>query len=201
MKNTSLRVALNMTTLSVPEKIRKATAVVDALTAHADVFAAPNPDLKTISEIIDNLNTAYLAASDGGKSKTIAMHDLENELMTLMHQLAAYVEQVAGGDESTVHLSGLDVKKKAGIVKAEFSVTPIGHGQAIMQVKARKDAVYKWQYSANTGAPAPVWVDALYSRVSKVSIQRLAVGVYFFRVVFINGTTEQESSTLSVAVN
>jgi hypothetical protein len=201
MKNNSLKVALNMTTLSVPEKIRKATAVVDALTTNADVFTAPDPDLKTISETINNLNTAYLATADGGKSKTAAMHDLENDLMKQMTYLAAYIEQVADGDESTVHLSALDVKKKVGAGRTEFSVTPKGHGQAILQVKARKGSVYKWQYSANNGAATTAWVDALYSKVSKVSIQGLAAGVYFFRVIFIEGTSEHESSTLNVAVN
>src|ERR1700750_3326701 len=111
MKSNSLKVALNMYTLSVPEKIKKATALVDALTNNADVFATPSPDLKTVSTVIGNLTTAYLATADGSKTKTAAMHDTEAELMKLMKQLAVYVEQTADDDESIVHLSGLDIKK------------------------------------------------------------------------------------------
>src|SRR6202012_5637915 len=144
-------------------KIKKATAVLNALTDHADVFVAPNPDLKTFSDTIDSLNDAYLATADGGKSKTLAMREAEEELMMQMIQLAAYVEQVADGDESIILLAAFDVKRKGQHTTPEFSATLAGQGQVILRVKARKKVIYKWQYSADNGTAAPAWTDASYS--------------------------------------
>ncbi len=203
MKKNSLRVALLMDKLTIAAKIIKARLIVDAITNNASVFVTPNPPLATVTLAIKELSNAYDDTADGGKSKTAIMHDKEAVLMNLLHKIANYVEDVANDDEAIVHLATLDVKKKV-IVKntAEFEVFQWNDRGAVgLKVKARKKTIYKWQY-CKSPLESNTWVDAITTDVAHATIGDLEIGsYYYFRVVFIDGTSEHLSKVLGFAVN
>lgn len=190
MKKNSLKVALNMSTLSVPDKINKALTIVANITANPTVFTTPNPALATISAAITNLQTAWNNAQDGGKTLTAIMHDKEGDLMKLMNDLAHYVEGIANYDESIVHLAGMDVKKKNIIPTVTFDAKPTKNaGEIRVRTKYIKYTFFKWQYS-NDGI---TWLDFKTTSTSKVIINGLTSAVkYWFRVALIDVNGEHE---------
>jgi len=88
--NKILRVALNMSQLSVPDKINKATAIVAGISSNAGVFTSPTPALNTVNAAILALQIAWNNAQDGGKTKKAIMHDKETKLMKLVTDLSHY---------------------------------------------------------------------------------------------------------------
>lgn len=201
MKKNSLKVALNMSTLSVPDKINKATTIVAKITASPVVFASPNPALATVTLAIKDLQTAWENAQDGGKTLTAIVHDKEGDLMKLMNDLAHYVEGVAGYDENTIHLAGMDVKKKTTPgSSATFEAKATANiGEAKVHTKYVKNTFYKWQYCPN---PIGTWVDYKTTSTSKIIISGLTSGTkYWFRVALIDVDGEHPfGSPVSCAV-
>ena len=104
------KVSLNLARLTVPVKIEKARQVVTALTEQATIFVAPTPNLATITSAVNDLETAYTHAQDGGKSKTAWMHTKENALDDLLTKLGHYVEDTGSGNADIILLSGFDVR-------------------------------------------------------------------------------------------
>lgn len=181
MKSNSLNVALKVQQLSVADKINKGRSIVNAITANYTVFESPNPDMDTVSAAIDDLEKAWNDAQDGGKSKTKLMHDKEANLVKILNNVAAYVVLVADGDESIVHLAGMDVKKKAPGASTGFRVEHgADSGTVLVKAKAFLNTVYTYQYSADAGV---TWTEAGKTMISKFLIEGLTPGIkYYFRV-------------------
>lgn len=201
MTKNSVRVALNMSILSVLQKINKARAIVAAMAANPQVFANPSPALAVVTSAIDDAEAAQAAAADGGKSKTAAARSKLEAMMKLITDLSLYVQITAAGDEAVVALAGLDVKKSAVHHVPEFSVVQGPHsGSVTLRVKAHDKTVYKWQYCKDPmGSNA--WTDIAYTDISKSGVSHLSPGLYWFRVVFIDSGGEHDSSPMSFAVN
>ncbi|MBA2614035.1 MAG: fibronectin type III domain-containing protein [Bacteroidetes bacterium] len=203
MKKHSLKVALNMSRTSVPDKINKARLITDAINNNPATFASPIPAIATVVTAINDLEIAWNNAVDGGKSKKAIMHDKESELLKLMNDLGHYVEGVADGDESKVHLAAMDSKKLPHIKNlSEFEVAATDDRGAVnLKVKAKIKTVYKWQYCmAPTNQNA--WVTASSSTVSRATIGNLVSGaLYYFRVLFINTSGDSQTSEIAFVVN
>lgn len=202
MKKNSLKAVLNMSKLSVAAKINRARIIVESIDANPTVFITPNPDLITLNNAIDELEKAFTDASDGGKTKTAVMHDKEAEVMKLMNDLTAYVQAIADGDESVIHLASLYVKVFRGPGVDAFSVERgENHGEVIVKVKAVRGACYHWQY-----CPEPIvtnnWIDAGESTQSRILIKGLTPGlVYWFRVAIVDKNGKHPFNTpLSIMV-
>lgn len=198
MKNRVI-VALNMSMLSASGKLNKARLFAANIAANATVFANPNPPLATFNTAIDNLDRAIAEASDGGKIKTALRQDYEDELMRQAHILAAYVTEVANGDVQIIHLAGMEEKKKGVITHPDFEVQQGDHtGSVNMKVKASKEKVfYRWEHSSD----AVSWISDGITNASRTTIDGLAKGIYWFRVVFVNASGEHEQPAVSFAVN
>jgi len=95
---TQLKVALNISALPVSDKITQSQTMITNIASHPQEFPNPGSVLTNASTAVNNLQAAMLDAADGGKSKTAIMHDREDELVTAMNRLGAYVESVANGD-------------------------------------------------------------------------------------------------------
>jgi hypothetical protein len=201
MKTNSVRVALNMSKLPVPQKIRQAKLNTEAIAANASVFTNPGSLLTDANTAIDELELAFEAAADRAKSKVAQMNDKEVALMEAMRQLAAYVEKVAKGNPEVVHMAGMYLKTRGVANLADFSVKALDKGMVSLKIKPRKNTIYKWQYSVDQTDANGTWVDALHSHVSKVTLSGLKPGIYFFRVVFIDKNGESTSEAISFAVN
>jgi hypothetical protein len=203
MKKYSLKVALNMSRLSVPEKMNKAKLIAASITNNASVFTTPNPSIALLTTAINDLETAWNDAADGGKTKTAIMHDKEANLQKLLNDIANYVETLADGDESIVHLAALEIKKKPNIKNlAEFEVVATDDRGAVnLKVKAKLKTVYKWQYCLSP-TNQNSWVTDSTSVVSRATIGDLVSGaLYYFRVLFVNTNGEHPSQEIAFVVN
>jgi Fibronectin type III domain len=108
------RIKLNLSNLSVAQKIAKAKQIVTALTGNP-TFPTPSPSLASITAAATALTTAdteVQAARQTAKEKTNARNQKEDALDTLLNQIAAYVESV-GGDDQTILSAGMDVRGPA----------------------------------------------------------------------------------------
>jgi predicted phage tail protein len=105
------RVRISFSGLTIPQKIEKTRVIVSKMTGNV-AFATPNPDLAEINKIVNELETAYTAAQQGGKTLTATMYQKEKELDILITSLAGYVQSFSRGDEVLILSTGFDVVSK-----------------------------------------------------------------------------------------
>lgn len=184
---TNNRVALNMSKLSVPQKIQKARLIVESIASNPNVFTNPAPSLITMTNAIDDLELAVDEAKDGAKTKVLIMRDKERDLMRVMNAAAAYVEFVAQGDSEIVHLAGLRYKQSPTRVDEDFEVTlPDDQGAVLLKCNRRAKSLYEWYYSTDTGEQKN-WTKSHRTSVSSTVIGNLQSGMpYWFRVVIVD---------------
>ncbi len=197
MKN--LKVVLDDKNFSASELLIKGRDTVQQLTANASVFSNPNPPLADLVQVCDELETSIQEAFDGGKRKTAIRNEKKQKLHALLLICAAYVQQVAAGEEEVVHLAGFAIKKNAVVSRPDFDVVQGAHtGSVTIRVKAQqKKTLYKWEHSLD----AISWVNDGVSSICKTTVNNLAKGVYWFRVLLIDSSGEHEQARLSFAVN
>jgi hypothetical protein len=109
------RIKLNLKQLAFTEKTDKARDIVSALRGNPS-FAAPIPSLDTVTTAIDACDAAFAASRAARQEVKTRNSELEAKhevLDQLLNQLAAYVESVAGVDESLIHSAGMDTKATA----------------------------------------------------------------------------------------
>lgn len=181
----SLKVVLNISKNSVPLKIKRARSIVETVSTNVDTFPNPNPSLDIILNAIEELEVAWNATADGGKTQTALMHDKEDVLLKLLYDLANYVESVADGDEGIVHLSGMQVKRKPVFHVPDFEVVHTGvSGEVKLRVKPRAKTLYHWEF-VRTSPDENEWRFANETVTASTIIGGLDPGeVYFFRVEF-----------------
>jgi hypothetical protein len=106
---------LNFRNLSVGAKIAKSKQIVAALTGNPN-FPNPIPALAAVTAVITNTEAKAAerdAAQQVAKVKTTELNNSVDELDGLMSQLAAHVDNVAGGDEAKILSAGLDTRAAA----------------------------------------------------------------------------------------
>lgn len=189
MKKNSVKAVLNMSRLSIAAKINKARSIALSVDNHPNVFISPQPNLQLVYAAINSLEVAAADAADGGRAKTKVMYNKEADLMTLMNDLAAYVQAVAAGDPAVIFLANMDVKSFPGRRSTEFSVENGKHsGDVVLQVKAVRGAGYFWQYCIDPISDNG-WVDAAEGIYSKVTLHNLKPGtLYWFRAAVMDKT-------------
>jgi hypothetical protein len=185
MKKHGLKVALNISKLSVPNKINRARHIVEEIASNPNIFENPLPSLAVVQTAIDELELAWNEAVDGGKTKTAIMHDKESSLHKLLNDIGHYVEGIADGDPEIVHLGGLNIKGKPIFHIPEFSVVHTDDRGAVrIRVKPQAKTIYRWEYQKD-----PIgneWVVSKLTDVCIINIGDLEEGQkYWFRVVFI----------------
>jgi hypothetical protein len=106
------KIKLNLSKLSIPDKIHKAEQIVLKMTGNAN-FPAPSPELATITAAASELRTAYgdsQAARQTQKERTATQNAKEDILDQLLTQEAAFVESVAGANEEVILSAGMDMR-------------------------------------------------------------------------------------------
>jgi len=179
------RVALNMSKLSVPQKINKTRMMADAILSNPSTFINPNPTIAVVQSATDDLEIAWNEAADGGKSKTALMHDKEADLMKLLILLVAYVENIADGDIEVIHLAGMAPKKDGAKHIPDFEVEHTGiSGEVRLRVKPHAKTHYHWE-SCRTSPQESEWRFANETTTASTIIAGLDPGVtYYFRVEY-----------------
>ena len=201
MKST-MKVALNIRKISVPEKINRARFIVSTMISNIGVFQNPIPALNTVIAAINALELAWNNAADGGKQKTAMMHEKEDDLMKLMNDIANYVERVADGNTEVVTAAGMSVKRKAVIVRPDFMVEQTeDRGVVLLRVKPRAKTVYRWEFCEDPHNENE-WRVAHTTDVSTTFIEGVEVGrKFWYRVVLLNkfGESPLEPKCLMLA--
>ncbi|MCW3075622.1 MAG: hypothetical protein JWO32_231 [Bacteroidetes bacterium] len=200
MNNQFKKVALNVSKLSVPQKINKGRMFVDSIASNPAIFINPMPSLAVISSAIDDLEIAWNEATDGGKSKTAIMHDKERIVMKLLYDLAHYVEGIAFGNEEIIHLASMSVKQVGIKTPIDFEVfLPDDRGAVGLKCKARPKTLYRWEHCKDP-LNSNSWVIAMTTDVSSTFIGNLESNVlYWFRVVQINKVGEHALAAKCIA--
>ena len=116
-------VKLDLHKKTVSEKVGFGRNIVTNMTANIATFATPWPKLADITTAIDNLETAYTEALDGGISKTAAKNAAEDVFDTMLTALGNYVNSVAQGDENIILSSGMEVKRQPSPIGIPAQVT------------------------------------------------------------------------------
>lgn len=190
---TQLKVALNISALPVSDKVNQSQTMITNIASHPQEFPNPGSVLTNASTAVNNLQAAMLDAADGGKSKTAIMHDREDELVTAMNRLGAYVESVANGDPAIVHLAGMTVKRSATRNAYTFDVSQNGTpGLVSLTTEPQEKTLYKWEYCKDP-IGTNTWVEANRTNASRSKIGSLSPGLYWFRVIADNVNGEHTS--------
>ena len=106
------RIKLDFKGLSTADKVIRAEQIVASLTGNPN-FPTPNPPLAAVTTAINGLRTAIVEAQtarQAAQAKTVAQNDSEDELDKVMRQIAAYIENVSGGDEKMILSAGVSVR-------------------------------------------------------------------------------------------
>src|SRR3979490_2850627 len=109
------KIKLNLSSLTIPQKLAKAELIAAALTGNAS-FPTPTPALATFALAKNELADAYSEAQTArltAREKTTIQNKKEDALDGLFNQLAAYVESVAGSNEELILSAGMDPRAAA----------------------------------------------------------------------------------------
>jgi len=169
----------------------------------------PTPDVSMLDAIaaVDALENAIVAASDGGRTRISEMHDQEKLTDTLFRNLAAYVDRIAVGDESTILSSGFhETKQPTYTPKAAISIYNGTHsGSVIIKAKANPRAgAYHFQMCKGTlPLTEDGWILCGVSTSANFELSGLDVMcLYYFRIAAITpeGLTDYSEPVSKVVV-
>jgi len=106
------KVRLNLKNLSVTDKIAKGRQIVTAMTNNTS-FPNPNPPLAEVTTALDDLTQAF-ALVQSAKSEVATrvgnQDNAEARVDQALTKLGAYVESVAGKDDTLITGAGMDTK-------------------------------------------------------------------------------------------
>jgi hypothetical protein len=195
---------LKLALMSVPAKIEKGRTIVQNMMGNV-YFSSPMPALETVTGLINDLETAHLAAANGGMEDTAIMRVREQALDLALKTLAAYVESVANANpteaEVIVLSAGMDVKRKSTAVRNGFVARSTGElGVVMVRTPSVRRATYEFQVTTTPEDEAS-WKTVQAGTRSKLILKGLTSATrYFFRVRLVNSEGIQPWSEVKSAV-
>lgn len=99
---------LSLEKLTTLQKISKARTVAESMGLNSGTFTTPNPTLAALTAKAQEVEDAYEAAETGLNSAKVVLEEREKELDTLLTQEAAYVSNIAAGNEILINLAGME---------------------------------------------------------------------------------------------
>jgi hypothetical protein len=203
------RIKLNLSRLSIPEKLDLAKQISNALTGNAS-FPTPTPSLTTLDTDASNLQTAHeeaVAARQESKNKTAIQNQMEDKLDDTLTRMAGYVSSVSGDDEALVTSAGMNfqqAKSPAGPPALPQSfVTTTGDSDG--QIDASWNSVPGAQsYVVEQSLQAPpnaTWTHVQTTVKSACTVTGLTSGTrYWFRVAAVNSNGQGGWSDISTRI-
>ena len=192
------RVSLGFSRERIPVLIAFCGNVVTQMTAASQQFATPSPALSDVTTATNKLDVANQAALDGGRQAIIDRNAAKAELLSLMRQLAAYVQNQCQNDLSILISSGFDaVRVPAPIGPLPAPGTPtVLQGPVSGSIVARTGKVYgasayNWRV-ALVSAPT-VYVQTAQKTAARHTFEGLAIGeVYKVEVNALGAAGESD---------
>lgn len=180
--------------------VAKALFVETKMTGNAN-FTTPVPAIATITAARGALETAIVAAMDGGKTAHLDKRMKEAALVLLLIEEAAYVTSVSGGDEAKIISSGFDVRKTAepiGILDAPANLRATMTefpGQAKLRWNFVYGAYTYLVYRKPDGAPESDWTLVGVVTHANYLDEDLKTGsFYWFKVVAVGAAGPSPAS-------
>ena len=201
-KMPQLRVLLNFATASDASLSERAQAVHDSLYVSPLWTVPPNPVYPVtqiaLNAAIDAFATASAAAALGGPADTAMKNQRREELITLVRQLAGYVQENHGNDLAKLLASGFEAvsTNKTSVPLAKPTIKDIVNGNST-ELIVRVDRVdnaraYEVRHAliGAGGAPGPWQSGQLFTSSRGMKITGLTPGgMYTFQVRAVGGST------------
>ena len=191
-----ITVVLDFIPYAVSEKVTFCRNVNDKLFGNA-LYPTPDVTLVDANAAVDALESAILAAKDGGHTAISAMHDAEKLVNEIYRKLANYVDRTAAGDDTSILSSGFHISKQPVITpKATLAAVDGEHSGSVRLVaKALLGAVaYLWQMAIDDAAGTGlVWIAIGSSTRANFEVSGLEVMKRYkfrFAAVTVDGTTD-----------
>lgn len=186
-------VKVGVTKMSVPAKIQFTRQIIMDMSNNPN-FAAPSPDLTTLSHAAAALETAYnaaLQARANAKTQTSIMGQKSATLDLLLMQEASYVQNSSGGDKAKIESAGFDVRDTPTPIgqlppPAEPKAVPSQNSGTILlswkKVRGAKSYLVERAVDSNRLE----WGAAATSTKSKAVVNTMTSGLrYWFRVAAV----------------
>jgi len=189
------RIRLNLKNLSITDKLAKGRQIVTAMTNNAS-FPSPNPPLTEITTALDELTQAFAlvqAAKSEITTRVVTQDNAEARLDQGLTKLAAYVESVAGKDDSLITGAGMETKASRSAptlpgVPQALSASPGEHeGEINLFWKAVPNARSYTVEASQDPAAAGSWTHVGIATSASKLIANLTSGKrYWFRVAAVS---------------
>jgi len=121
--------------------------VIDCMTGNP-LYPTPDVTMADAKKAADNLDKAILAALDGSHIAMSALHDAVADVDTLFRILAAYVDRIAEGDETSILSSGFHSSKQPVLSNKETLTAIDGSHSGSVKLIAKavdRAAAYIWR--------------------------------------------------------
>jgi hypothetical protein len=187
-------IKVGVTKMSVPAKIQFTRQIVLDMSNNPN-FAAPSPELNTLSKAAAALESAYnaaLQARANAKMQTSIMGQKSAALDLLLMQEASYVQSSAGGDKAKIESAGFDVRDTPTPIgqlppPAEPKAVPSPNPGTIhlSWKKVRGAKSYLIERALDSNQPLE-WAVATMSTKTKAMVNTMTSGLrYWFRIAAV----------------
>ncbi len=187
------KIKLNLR-IPIPEKLQRCRQIIVAITNNPD-FVTPHPPLADITTALASLDENYKAHQLNRaetRAKASAVDDAERVVDQLMRQLIAYVESIAGVDETIIARAGMETKAPRStsallLAPESLSATSGNHdGEINLTWKKVQNARGYIIHSSPDPPTAQSWSHAEAATATFKTLQNLTSGKkYWFRVAAI----------------
>ena len=163
--------------------------VIDHM-SNNQLFPTPDVSMLDAQKVVDALDKAILAAADGGHLAISAMNDAIAAADAVFRILAAYVERIALGDETTILSSGFHFSKQPVFANKETLVAKDGsHSGSVLldTIRVDRGVTYVWQmYKGKLPDNDSDWVQIGITTQTSFEISNLEIATkYYFRVAAV----------------
>ena len=163
------------------------------------LFPTPDATLIDAQKVADALDKAILAAADGSHLAISAMNDAVAAADAVFRILAAYVERIALGDETSILSSGFHFSKQPVFANKETLVARDGsHSGSVLldTIRVDRGVTYVWQmYKGKLPDNDSDWVQIGITTQTSFEINNLDIATkYYFRVAAVTPDGLQDFS-------
>ena len=163
------------------------------------LFPTPDATLIDAQKVADALDKAILAAADGSHLAISAMNDAVAAADALFRILAAYVERIALGDETSILSSGFHFSKQPVFANKETLVARDGsHSGSVLldTIRVDRGVTYVWQmYKGKLPDNDSDWVQIGITTQTSFEVNNLDIATkYYFRVAAVTPDGIQDFS-------
>ncbi len=159
--------------LTVPLQIERARQIINSMTGNVN-FATPNPTLAEVTTANNALETAFNESRNRDKNKIASMRLRRTELLFLITQLAAYVQEASGGNEEKIRSSGFGVRRAntpKPVVAGEVTNVRLkdgsNSGSIVVDWDKASDAIIYIISVRTEGEPEPVGFKGVTTKTQK----------------------------------